>query len=75
MQHYRCKCGEATMYGSMGPMACQGCDKCNTTYAQHPDNHETPKEHQWVTKYDQNTGDPYEICSMCYKKNNKTKTK
>lgn len=51
----------------MSPLPCQGCDKCNTTYAQHPDYHSEPNPHEWITKYNQNTGEPYEVCSMCYK--------
>lgn len=68
MQHYRCKCGESTAFGSMSPMDCEGCDKCNTTYAQHPDYHETPKAHDWIIKYNENTGKPYEICGKCNKR-------
>ena len=65
MQHYRCKCGESYSFGSMSPMDCQGCDICNTTYAQHPDHHKERKPHTMVTKYNQDTGKPYQICSMC----------
>jgi len=68
MQHYRCKCGEATAFGSMPPTDCQGCDKCNTTYAQSPEGHSEPKAHEWITKYNQNTGEAYEVCDKCYTK-------
>lgn len=68
MQYYRCKCGEAICYGSMSPSDCEGCTICNTTYAQHPDNHQELKPHVEVTKYDQNTGKPFKICSVCFKK-------
>ncbi len=73
MQYYRCKCGESTMFGSLSPLDCQGCDKCNTTLTQHPDYHEEPKPHDWMTRYNETTGIPYEICSRCYeRKNNET---
>lgn len=65
MQAYRCKCGEAKYWGSFPPSPCQGCYKCNTTLAQHPDYHQAPEPHQWVTRYKQNTGEPYEICKDC----------
>lgn len=69
MQHYRCKCGEATAFGSTPPIDCQGCAKCNTTYAQSPDGHLEPKPHEWIKKYNQNTGEPYEVCERCLTKN------
>lgn len=52
----------------MGPAICQGCDECNTTLVQHPDDHEIPEEHNWIKKYNEDTGIPYEICSRCMTK-------
>ena len=67
MQYYRCKCGKMWSYGSDGPKACRRCDTCGMTLAQHPDGHRTPNPHTWVTQYDQNTGEPYEVCRICTK--------
>jgi len=49
----------------MGSCDCQGCEKCNTTYAGHPDLHEPLQPHDWGTKYNQNTGKPYKVCKKC----------
>lgn len=75
MQHYRCKCGESTMFGSMPPNECQVCLKCNSSYAQHPDNHTEPTPHEWITKYNENTGKPYEICNLCWTRKENLKEK
>lgn len=71
MQYYRCKCGKKELVGSYGPSDCEGCSECNTTLAQHPDYHDIPKEHEWYTMYDQNTGLPYERCKKCSAKKEK----
>jgi len=71
MQYYRCKCSKAEAWGSMPPTNCQGCPYCNTTLTQHPDYHQTPAEHKYVTQYDENTGKPYEICLVCCHKREK----
>ena len=66
MQKMRCKCGEAVCYTSMGrPAKCSGCHKCNTTYAQHPDDHEELQPHEHETRYHQITGKPYKVCKCC----------
>lgn len=71
MQTYRCKCGEALFHGSgMMPQPCQGCPKCNTTYAQSPDDHKTIEPHDYEIKYDSD-GTPYEWCRRCYERGKK----
>ena len=72
MQYYRCKCGKHEYWGSgMVPAKCEGCEECNTTLEQNPENHRTPEAHDWVTKYDENTGEPYRRCRICYQKEKK----
>jgi hypothetical protein len=69
MQYYRCKCGDAVAWSSMGTYPCEGCEKCNTTLEQHPDHHRTPEPHDWQLKYDENTGKPsYYRCTVCCKR-------
>ncbi len=48
MQHYRCKCGKATGFGSMSLARCVGCDECGTTLNTHPDLHSTPAPHKFI---------------------------
>lgn len=66
MQSYRCKCGNLLASTSMGVAACTRCGKCGSNLAQGPKLHADPEPHEWVTKYDQNTGAPYERCSKCH---------
>jgi hypothetical protein len=66
MRTLRCKCGEAIMWTTDSPRDCQGCKKCNTTYAGHPDNHKELQPHTWKIMYEQNTGKPYKRCEKCY---------
>lgn len=68
MKYYRCKCGKSESYGSMSPSACHGCEHCGTTLALSPDMHRTPEPHVWIKKYNEDTGNPYEICSRCHQK-------
>lgn len=50
MQYYRCKCGKAESWTSMGVRQCSGCKECNTTLAQHPDDHKSPvPPHEYET--------------------------
>lgn len=65
MQYYRCKCGYKTAWGSMPCSDCQGCDKCNTTLETHPDMHQELKPHDFIEKFDENTGKPYKRCRIC----------
>ena len=67
MQYYRCKCGKREAWSSMGVRDCQGCSECGTTLAQHPDYHKDTAPHEWVKRYNQNTGKPYMVCENCMK--------
>lgn len=67
MQYYRCKCGKSESWGSMPPRKCDGCPTCNTTLAPHPDYHKEPDPHEFVTRYDEQTGEPYKVCINCSK--------
>jgi hypothetical protein len=67
MRTLRCKCGDAVMHTSMSPFDCEGCEKCQTTFAGHPDNHKPLQPHEWKTLYNQNTGKPYKVCKHCHK--------
>ena len=66
MQYYRCKCGNSTSYGSMPPASCTRCGKCKSNLSISPDFHSEPLMHDFVTKYDGNTGEPYEYCRRCH---------
>jgi hypothetical protein len=63
---YRCKCGNRWASSSMGMQDCQGCPKCNTTLASHPNYHKAPAPHEFITRYNPKTGEPYEVCNKCY---------
>lgn len=66
MRTLRCKCGDRTAWTTDGFQDCQGCPKCNTTYAGHPDGHKELQPHTWGTMYNENTGKPYKRCTKCY---------
>lgn len=65
MQYYRCKCGGSESWTSMGVSACSRCGRCGSDLAQGPTTHSDPAPHEFVTKYDTNTGAPYERCRQC----------
>ncbi len=49
----------------MGASACTRCGECQSDLAEAPSLHCAPEPHRFVTKYDQNTGKPYLLCSRC----------
>lgn len=53
------------MWTTDSPQDCQGCEKCGTTFAGHPDNHKPLQPHRWVINFNQNTGKPYKRCGDC----------
>jgi hypothetical protein len=67
MQFYRCKCGATTAHTTMGVPRCDRCPKCGSDLAQSPSHHSDPEPHKWVTKYDRDTGAPYEVCTSCHR--------
>ena len=44
---YRCKCGDATAFGSMPPYQCAWCEKCQSSLASHPDGHRDRVDHEF----------------------------
>src|SRR5580700_10927309 len=67
MMFYRCKCGFSQAHTSMGVPACSRCPKCGSDLAPGPNVHSEPEPHEFVTKYDQNTGAPYQRCKRCFR--------
>lgn len=68
MIYYRCKCGNAEAWSSMGVAPCIACSKCGSDLAASPNSHGAVQPHSFVTKYDTNTGAPYETCDRCYQR-------
>jgi hypothetical protein len=68
MRTLRCKCGEAIAWTTDGFPDCQRCEKCQTTYAGHPDYHKPLQPHTWKIRYNEDTGKPYKMCEKCYKR-------
>jgi hypothetical protein len=48
MQYYRCKCGSAQSWTSMGVSRCSKCSTCGSDLAQSPDSHRDPEPHSFV---------------------------
>ena len=67
MQYYRCKCGNATAWTSMGVPECSRCSKCGSDLAQSPAGHSEPTPHEFTTRYDHHTGAPYDVCKTCHR--------
>jgi hypothetical protein len=68
MKSYQCKCG-ACLYSESGmpPKDCQGCEKCGTTYARHPEGHRSLQPHKLKPQYNRDTGKlSHSICTECY---------
>ena len=68
MQYRQCKCGKARRWDT-GEIVhpCQGCEKCQTTFGQHPNDHEPLQPHDLKPQFNRNTGEPDGfICSRCY---------
>lgn len=69
MIYFKCKCGKMEFFGSgMMPNDCDGCTECGTTLATSPEGHKEIAPHEWIIKYDENTGKPYRRCKKCYQK-------
>ena len=75
MQYRRCKCGNYESWSSSVPAPCSVCEKCGSTLALPSGTYYEPEEHIFVKKYDQNTGEPYEICKRCNKRKKKVEEK
>lgn len=72
MQHFTCKCGERTAFGSMGPAPCESCEKCGTTIT-YPGFWHDPIPHSYIPRYDEHTGKLYEVCEVCWEKKKENK--
>jgi hypothetical protein len=69
MNFWRCVCGErAVLESGMPPAACDVCEACGSTLAQHPSEHRAPEPHDPVTRYSPITGEPYTICVRCQRR-------
>lgn len=66
MQTYKCKCGNLVGFGSMDPYPCQACEDCGTVPAWRGLEPRAPIPHDWVTRYNETTGQPYEVCRCCW---------
>jgi len=68
MIYYRCKCGEIQAWSSMSIPDCDGCYKCKTTLAPNPELHKPLQKHEFIIKYNEDSGLPYKVCHRCWKK-------
>lgn len=71
MKGFRCKCGQTVVWSSMGVRSCETCPECGSDLAMGAGLHRDPVPHEWVTRYDPNTGEPYEMCKVCFKRREK----
>lgn len=68
MRYLKCECGACERWDT-GEMVhpCQGCAKCQTTYATRRDDHRPLQPHNWKPQFDRNTGLPSRrMCADCY---------
>jgi len=65
MQIWRCACGKSEWCGSMSPAPCSRCSSCGTSGLGPRGEKAPPERHQYVTRYDERTGAPYERCRAC----------
>ncbi|CAN5579290.1 hypothetical protein BH10PSE14_BH10PSE14_06960 [soil metagenome] len=68
MRYLKCECGECERWDTGETVhECQGCSKCGTTFATHPEGHKPLGEHDWVPRFDPATGQPDKrMCQRCY---------
>lgn len=68
MIYRKCKCGSAERWDSGETVhPCQGCKKCQTTFASSPDNHKALETHDWKPRYNSETGElDKRMCGRCY---------
>ena len=69
MKAFRCKCGKKTLTSSMGPgQDCEGCDECQTTFADNPDHHVPLIPHDWEDRVQGPVDNPrrFEVCKRCH---------
>lgn len=74
MIYKTCQCGKAESWSSGMPYYdCQGCKECGTTFGSTVMEDGKPvtkfkplKEHEFIIRYNTNTGKPYKMCKWCY---------
>ena len=71
MQYYRCKCGKAEAWTSMGVSKCSKCGDCGSDLAQGADSHREPVDHNFVASGEVETIDGMKpkplICEYCHR--------
>lgn len=65
MQYWRCKCGDSTSMGSMGPARCTTCSKCGSDLAQAPSLHREPLPHVFDLPFPVETDEGQKTISRC----------
>lgn len=68
MRYLKCNCGACERWDT-GEMVqpCQGCEKCQTTFATNPEGHRPLQPHDWRPRYNPATGEPDKrMCGLCY---------
>ena len=68
MQFYQCKCGNIQCWTSMGVPRCSKSPQCGSDLAQGSTEHSETVPHEYVKRYDQFTGVPYQICRACLRR-------
>jgi hypothetical protein len=60
-----CKCGNYTTSGDRSHPQCSACAKCGTVPHIIPQRAPQPIPHYWVMRYEQHTGQEYQLCLRC----------
>lgn len=68
MQYRRCKCGKTERWDSGEVVhVCEGCEECQTTFAQGPTGHEPLQSHDYETYYmGGSSPNPAQKCKRCH---------
>lgn len=72
MKYYRCSCGHTLWFTSIGVPNCSKCPECGSSYMKDPitGKYLPVLPHDWVKRYDESSGEPYQICSKCMERRN-----
>lgn len=65
MDHYRCQCGEVEAWTTTMVAPCDRCASCGGGLSAAHGLYVEPKPHAYITRYNQHTGAPYEVCKVC----------
>ena len=68
MKYKRCKCGKMERWDTGEAVKpCEGCRECQTTFAEHPDDHKLLQPHDWEPRFNSRTGEPdRRMCRRCH---------